>query len=204
MLARLVLLIAVLSVSTKLMFLSIICVKKDLNSYHCLLCYDVKMGNDPIYCLNNIPEKESECIYKECQMYSEELDLCKLELLKSSPKKATTERKPIRDEPQRLPERGDSPLQKIVPGDFVKEVTVMITSKPEAREVNTSNGPTGLAEFTVSDGEATAKMTVWEPLHESVLKKAIGTKIKITSLGSKQYKDEFQLSSTRKSAISYP
>ena len=158
------------------------------------------MGNDYIECFN-----KSECIYTACPQFNNQLDTCNFMIIGLlGEAKKQVEKKPIRDEPQRLPERGDSPLQKIVPGDFVKEVTVMITSKPEAREVNTSNGPTGLAEFTVSDGEATAKMTVWEPLHESVLKKAIGTKIKITSLGSKQYKDEFQLSSTRKSAISYP
>ena len=46
------------------------------------------MSNEIIYCFNKPEGNEDEligqCIYKACPMFSEELDTCKLELLKGN------------------------------------------------------------------------------------------------------------------------
>jgi len=127
------------------------------------------MGNDPIYCLNNTPEKESECIYKECQMYSEELDLCKLELLKAKPKKATTERKPIRDEPQRKSETregGTRFISSLKEGEKSSKQNPLnlkgeLVFDPIQKDVDTQYGPNTVTSIILKDDSGEVKISFW-------------------------------------------
>jgi len=121
------------------------------------------MGNDPIECFN-----KQECIYKECVMFSEELDLCKLELLKSSPKKATTERKPVKDEPQRKPETKSDTINSLKVGDTSSKehkITIQGTLVYDAsqRDVNKRDGSVGtVADIVISDGTGQLKISAWD------------------------------------------
>ena len=146
------------------------------------------MGNDPIYCLNNTPEKESECIYKECQMYSEELDLCKLELLKSSPKKATTERKTIRDEPQRKPESKCDMIISLKIGDTSNKdhkITVQGKLIHDAfqKDVNKRDGTVGsVSDITISDGTGQLKISAWDDKGDILMNFVAGDEVLVENI----------------------
>jgi len=137
------------------------------------------MGNDPIYCFNRKPEDVEEmagqCVYKECPMFSEELDLCKLELLKSKPKKATTERKPIRDEPQRKPEAKHDTINSLKIGDTSsKEHKINVQGKlvfdASQKDVNKRDGSTGtVADIVISDGTGQLKVSAWDDKADALM-----------------------------------
>ena len=147
------------------------------------------MGNDPIYCFNRKPEDVEEmagqCVYKECPMFSEELDLCKLELLKSKPKKATTERKPIRDEPQRKPELGDKTMIcDLKPEDkSSKEQKINIEGEVvyEPKINNTTTGKL-VCNLVLKDESGQISLAFWDDDTKKVMGFAVGDKVRVENI----------------------
>ena len=166
------------------------------------------MGNDIIYCFNKEEDCEDEfkgqCIYAKCPMFSEELDLCKLELLKTNPKQATRKtpeqkKVPVKDEPQRKPEQKEG-IGYLPPKSFQKIITGTLKTDPFVGETQTRYGPTQTAKLTIEDETGEANVTLWgDELSEKALKYTSGSKMTLTNMSVQEpYKGTPQLGSTRK------
>lgn len=141
------------------------------------------MGNDPIYCFNNTPEKESECIYKKCGMFSEELDLCKLEYLKAHPKKAT--KTPVGKQPQRVPELGDKINIRDLQPDMKSTKTTPINIEGEVLyNPEVKNTPSGklISNLVIKDDTGQIRLTFWDDDTKTAMQYRAGDKVRIENL----------------------
>lgn len=141
------------------------------------------MGNDIITCFN-----EQECTYKECPMYGEEVDMCKLELLKAKPKKATAERKPIKDEPQRKPDAKCDTINSLKIGDVsTKDHKITVQGKLEGdafqKDFNRRDGTGGtVTTITINDGTGKLKVSAWDDKGDPLMSFGNGDEVLIENI----------------------
>ncbi|GAI93040.1 unnamed protein product [marine sediment metagenome] len=163
------------------------------------------MGNELIYCFNKKLEENGEysgeCTYEKCVLFSVEADTCKMQLFKGSPAPVAPKRTTPTPPPR--PVEG-SPLSKIAPGSYVREITVTMLEQPVIKTVTAQGEQKDIMEITVTDGYENATLTVWPPLTEGLKGRPNGTALHLEALGSKEYDNKLQLSTTRKTVISYP
>ena len=134
------------------------------------------MGNDPIECFN-----KQECIYKECGMFSEELDLCKLEYLKNSPKKAT-KREPVKDQPQR--EERVTNIGELQEGNqSTKEHKIIIEGEVLYNpEVKTTSSGKLVSSLVIQDETGKVRLTWWEDDTKTPMKYREGDKLRLENI----------------------
>jgi hypothetical protein len=149
--------------------------------------------NDPINCFN-----KQECIYKECGLYDETVDICGVERLKNLKiAQAGQQVNPMRNQPA---PKQETPREKIAGANkkpFTKAVDVVngmkgiklhgrLLDDPVEQELNTRKGPMVVQKFRLDDGTAEIRLTFWNPSKVPNLK--AGDEITIDGLmGSEPY-----------------
>ncbi len=133
--------------------------------------YDINMSTkSPSYCFNGNPAEDTgECIYAECGMYLEEIDICKLEYLKGSPAPVTKKRQPVFNvtpQPSETQIGGTRLISSLSPGDTSSRdnkinVKGTLVLDPIQVERNTKDGPLNVTNFTIEDESGKLKLGVW-------------------------------------------
>ena len=132
------------------------------------------MSNEIITCFN-----EAECTYKECVMYSEEIDTCKLELLKIKPTVAPRAPKRI------APEATEPDVQTTIGGtrlisslkegekstkDSKINIKGTLMFDAQQKDVNKRDGTTGtVTSILIKDKSGEAKISFWGDKHDQIM-----------------------------------
>jgi len=159
---------------------------------------DIQMSNEVITCFN-----EAECTYKSCIMYSEEIDICKLELLKGKPvMKTPTAPKmvaPKAAEPEKQTNLGGtriiSSLKVGEKSTKDNKINVKGTIKYDPEENTTQTGKT-VTNLVINDGTGDLKLAFWGKKSAEPLEYAKGDEVFIEGIFviNEPYKDVAQAS----------
>ena len=158
------------------------------------------MSNEVITCFNAV-----ECTYKDCVMYSEEIDMCKLEYLKGKPAaKTSTAPKTVTlktVEPEAQTTLGGSRLiSSLKVGEKStkdNKINIKGTLKydAETKEVNTQEGPKDVTSIVIEDDSGEAKVSFWGDFGKEVADFKKGDKLFFEGLYRVKslYKDIIQI-----------
>jgi len=159
---------------------------------------DIQMSNEVITCFNAV-----ECTYKDCVMYSEEIDMCKLEYLKGKPvAKTSTAPKTVTPktvEPEAQTTLGGSRLiSSLKVGDkSTKDAKINVkgTIKYDPEENTTPSGKT-VTNLVINDGTGDLKLAFWGKNSAEPLEYAKGDEVFIEGIFviNEPYKDVAQAS----------
>ena len=153
------------------------------------------MSEKIIYCFNHTPEKEGECIYQACPMFSEEIDMCKLEYLKPmkqgslvQPPRNPVERKPVKDQPQRKLDSNTIPINQLKAGDTsTKENKINVEGTllydPTQKDFNRSDGSMGtVTNILIEDDTGKLNITFWDDAGRAALKLVKGDSVVVENV----------------------
>jgi len=150
------------------------------------------MSNEIIYCFNKPENDENElvgqCIYEKCNMYSEEMDMCKLELLKgkpvtktpTAPKRNTSKNT---EEPEKQTTVGGTRLiSSLKEGEKSSKANPInikgtLVLDPIQKDVNTKKGPATVTSVLVKDESGEAKVSFWGGSHDEIMGFVKGDKL---------------------------
>ncbi len=133
------------------------------------------MSNEIIYCFNkpegNTDELVGQCIYEKCPMFSEEIDTCKLELLKRTHIKQVKPQRTIPTAKEVVQEAvtqvGGARLISSLKQDEKSSKANPICLKgtlvfdPIQKDVDTARGPTSVTSAVIKDDSGEAKISWW-------------------------------------------
>lgn len=148
------------------------------------------------------------CPKIECDLYHEATQICKIVMLVNrtlghidGPAPKETPTVPIQT-PVVDGIKPDNPFPELVPDKFLKSIAGRIKTDIEIREVETSRGPVGIANFMLTDGAIEVRVAVWEP-DDKLKGFNVGAWITLTNMSVKDpYEGVAQISTTRNSKIS--
>ncbi len=135
------------------------------------------MSNVRIWCFNGDEATETgECIYEKCPMYSQEIDTCKLELLKIHVKQVKTPRRapaPVKETTTQL--GGARLISSLQEGEKSSKQTPIsikgtLMFDPIQRDFARKDGTTGsVTNITLKDESGECKITFWDDAGKEIM-----------------------------------
>ena len=145
--------------------------------------------NPPIYCFNGNPsEEKGECIYKECPMYSETIDTCRIELLKGATAPVAQPQTTQQTQTTMPTAEGEYRLiNTLKTGDTSSKdskinIKGTLSFDPIQRDVDTRQGPRTVTNITIGDETGELKIAFWGDVGNAIMDFQKGDKLFIENI----------------------